>query len=95
MNNGSSGKVVVMSKAAWVNAFYRWRHQRPALDVRHAWRKSTMGTGHSHLHGGSRRRWRGAHDAMVIAGGSTRHGALSFTGWSKALQLMRPGVLRR
>jgi hypothetical protein len=35
------------------------------------------------------------HDAMVIAGGSTRHGALSFTGWSKALQLIRPGVLRR
>ena len=35
------------------------------------------------------------HDAMAIAGGSTRHGALSATGWSKELQLMRPGVLRR
>jgi len=30
------------------------------------------------------------HDAMVMAGG-----ALSITGWSKELQLMRPGVLRR
>jgi len=35
------------------------------------------------------------HDAMIIAGGSTRHGALSFTGWSKELQLMMPGILRR
>ena len=35
------------------------------------------------------------HDSMVIAGGSTRHGALSATGWSKELLLMRPGVLRR
>ena len=34
-------------------------------------------------------------DAMVIAGGSTRHGALSAMGWSKELQLMRRGVLRR
>ena len=39
---------------------YRWRHQRPALDVRHAWRKSTMGTGTRTSPGGSRRRWRGA-----------------------------------
>jgi hypothetical protein len=42
VNNSSSGKVVVMSKPAWVDALYRWRHQRLALDVRHAWRKSTM-----------------------------------------------------
>jgi hypothetical protein len=33
--------------------------------------------------------------AMVIAGGSTRHGALSPTGWSKELQLMKPGVMRK
>ena len=39
---------------------YRWRHQRPALDVRHAWRKSTMGTCTRTSPGGSRRRWRGA-----------------------------------
>jgi len=29
---------------------------------------------------------------MVIAGGSTRHGALTLTGWSSALQLMKPAV---
>jgi hypothetical protein len=37
----------------------------------------------------------GAHDSMIIAGGSTQHRALSPTGWSKELQLMRPGVLRK
>ena len=34
-------------------------------------------------------------DAMVIAGGSTRHGVLSLAGWSKELQLMKPRVVRR
>jgi Kelch motif protein len=33
--------------------------------------------------------------AMAIAGGSTRHGYLTLTGWSKELQLMRPGAVRR
>ena len=35
------------------------------------------------------------HDTMVIAGGSTRHGALSLTGWSKELMMMKPGSVRR
>ena len=35
------------------------------------------------------------HDAMVIAGGSTRHGALTLAGWSKELQLMQPVAVRR
>jgi hypothetical protein len=33
--------------------------------------------------------------ALVIAGGSSRHGALSLAGWSKELQLMMPGAVRR
>jgi hypothetical protein len=32
---------------------------------------------------------------MVIAGGSTRHGALTLLGWSDALQLMHGGAVRR
>ena len=33
--------------------------------------------------------------ALVIAGGSSRHGALSLAGWSKELQLLKPGAVRR
>lgn len=32
---------------------------------------------------------------LVIAGGSSRHGALSLAGWSKELQLMMPGAVGR
>jgi hypothetical protein len=31
---------------------------------------------------------------MAIAGGATRHGALTLLGWSNALQLMDPTVIR-
>ena len=33
--------------------------------------------------------------AIVIAGGSTRHGALSAAGWSKELMMMKPRVVQR
>jgi len=33
--------------------------------------------------------------ALVIAGGSTRHGILTFTGWSNTLQIMKHGAVAR